>query len=342
MLVILATLDVIYNPSFRKICVSLTGKDKVLRGNSLLSGVSGFTNILGSLLSAVIISSWGAGCIFLINSILHALSAAIIIFLKTSLTYGHSIQNKLPPSYKHNKHNKRHKYHYKKNNKLFDCMSIKEIINKIAFGNILESLGSYGYINVIKEIFIVNVIISFCIISINMSFYPFAFDVLKVTEKGWGLIMSIFYTANILAMIISIIFTKKFQKINILLVYVFLLIVSVIWFTYSILDNLVIILLLQLVEGISLSLCGILLLSKLQISSKTQYLSRITGLSDFINNIGKLAGTAYAYVLIKCFSVKYVFAFNSIIILLYVLFRTAVFGWSHFYSAKNNIYKQSS
>ncbi|HHW31469.1 MAG TPA: MFS transporter [Clostridiaceae bacterium] len=323
LLVILATLDVIYNPSFRKICVNLAGKDKVLRGNSLLSGVSGLTNILGSLLSVIIISTCGSDCIFLINSILHALSAAIIILLNTGPAYGYRTHYKL----------------IQRDNKLFHSMNKKGIMQKIAFGNILESLGNCSNINVIKEIFLINVIISFCIISINMAFYPFAFDVLKVTEKGWSLIMSIFYTANILAMIISITFTKKIKKIYMLFVYVFLFIVSVIWFTYSILDNIVIILLLQLVEGISLSLCGILLLSKLQISIEPQYLSRITGLSDYINNMGKLAGTVYAYIIIKYYSVKHVFVFSSFIILSYVLFKTAISGWSHFYPVKNNIYK---
>jgi DHA3 family macrolide efflux protein-like MFS transporter len=304
--IILSSLDVINNPAYRKVSVSLVGKNKVLKGNSLLSGMNGITNILGSSIAAITISSYGYNAVFLLNSILHALSAVIIVFLKVEKSIESSNR------------------------------TVKTI-----FSNKKGFCVRYNDMDKVMEVLVTSAIISFGAISINMSFYPFAFDVLRVTERGWGLIMSIFYTANILAMIISIIFGEKLKNPNIRFAYIFLFIVSVIWFSYSILNNLVVILLLQLIEGISLSLCGILLISKLQLTFRTEYLSTITGVSDFMNNIGKLVGTGYAYLFIRFFSVRYVFAINSIILLIYVMYRFLTTPQSHFSSIKNSIYKRT-
>ena len=40
-------------------------------------------------------------------------------------------------------------------------------------------------------------------ISVNLAFYPFAFDMLRVTAKGWGMMITAYYGASLLAMFIA-------------------------------------------------------------------------------------------------------------------------------------------
>ena len=45
--------------------------------------------------------------------------------------------------------------------------------------------------------------LGFCTLSVNLAFYPFAFDMLNVTPKGWGLLITVYYGADLFAMFIA-------------------------------------------------------------------------------------------------------------------------------------------
>lgn len=303
LLMVLSSLDSVYNPPLRKVMVNILGEKEVLPGNSILNGVSGITSILGSALAGILIGFWGIQSIFLINSYSHAISAALLIFIKLKKSTLKADYNKKGP-----------------------YISVYKDI-KSGF-NYLKNMGQ------VREIIFASMIVCFGTISTNMAFYPFAFDVLKVTGKGWGFMMSIFYGANLCAMIISLWLNRRIKRPGMLLVYVTVLIVSAIWFFYGMIENLLVVLLMQLIEGTSLSLYSIFLISELQLITRENFMARITGINDFINGIGKTFGIVYAYAVINMFSTRQVFIMNSLILSVYtlykLLFHQSIFNKSKF------------
>jgi MFS family permease len=286
MLIILASLDVLGSPSSKKLTVNILGKNGVVRGNSYLSGVAGITNILGSLLSGVFTALWGIQVLFLINSALHGISALLLLFINTG---------KQVPERRTLK-------------KGFSGLSGLKI-----------SFGVSNSPNVLRSVIAAFTVMSFTGIPNIIAFYPYSFDILKVTEKGWGLIMAFFYTTNIIAMLLAVSLRKKLSRLSMTPIYLLMIAASAVWFAYSTLETFLPVLLLQLAEGTALSMCSIFLISKLQIVTKSDYMARVAGMNDFINNLGRIAGTGYAYLIIYLSSVKFLFTINSLMLFSYAL-----------------------
>lgn len=91
------------------------------------------------------------------------------------------------------KHKVKYKPGYNNNNNNNFRYRIKMTSIKEAWNYIKETVPA-------KKTIIANIVVGFGVISINMAFYPFAFDNLGVDEKGWGFMMSIFYGSNLIAM----------------------------------------------------------------------------------------------------------------------------------------------
>jgi len=64
----------------------------------------------------------------------------------------------------------------------------------------------------IRNITLVNMATNLLIASINVAFYAFAFDVLKVSNSVWGIMMSLFYGANLASMSVSIYFNRQIRN----------------------------------------------------------------------------------------------------------------------------------
>ncbi len=291
LMLILAILEILYNPSKKKIIVNLIDSKEIMVGNSILSGITGFMFIIGPVIAGIIIEYIGVMAIFKVNSILYFLSGISLIFIKA-----HSHRQKEPKG-------------------------------KVGFKwNIyLDMKKGFKYLNskpLIKEIILVNTITSLAMASINIAFYSFAFDILRVTSKIWGIMMSVFYGTSLFAMLISINFNKMIQKMDYLFIYISIMIISTTWFLYSILENVIIIMILQFIEGTFISLLTIVLNTKIQIITHRDFTARIMAINDIFNNIGKLVAAIFTYTILSIQSVKVVFMLNFIILFLYGIYKS--------------------
>jgi MFS transporter, DHA3 family, macrolide efflux protein len=288
LLLALASLDAFSSPPLRKILVRILGGKELLQGNSILNGALGLFCILGSALAGIIIGFWGLAGVFLINSYCHAASALIISLIRAG-----------------------------KNTSKSEKMVIKPL--RPLFANLSPVFDYFKSSRRIRGMVLANTIVGFCAISINIAFYPFIFDTLNLTEKEWGFLISIFYGANLIAMMIAVRLNRRFKNSGLIIVYIPLIFVALIWSLYSVVRSFPLILLLQLIEGISISLYNIFWVSKMQLSLKESVIGRVFGINDFINSLGKVAGICFAFTIIKATSLKQVFLLNSLLLFLYAL-----------------------
>jgi DHA3 family macrolide efflux protein-like MFS transporter len=336
LIILISSLDAFYNPPLRKALIALSGKKDVLKGNSLLSGTLAVTSILGSSAAGIIISTWGIESAFLANCYFHSIAVIFLLLLKissnrlmcdninifeTKYEFRHrtNYNHRYKSNYSHRyspEYSPRYKSKYDINSN--SGYSIKTVGIREAWYYIKETIPS-------KKAIIANIVVGFGVVSVNMAFYPFAFDNLRVGEKGWGFMMSIFYGSNLIAMGIALWLNKKLRSmqkkkyIYDLTIYISLILVSCVWFIYSFMRYLPLILLMQLLEGTLIHLCGILLISKLQSFSKEVLLGRITGLNDFLCSLSKVIGISFTYFIIQKFDPGTVFSFNSICLMTFAL-----------------------
>lgn len=286
-MLILASFEVLYNPSRKKMLLNLLGYRDIMIGNSLMLGMSGLVFIIGPVAAGLIIEVFKIKTIFLTTSILYCL-ATIILF---------SIENK---SYKINKK-----------------MGLKPSLYK-DFGDGYEYYKSQSSI---RKLIFFSTLINLLIASVNTAFYPFAFDYLKVTSKEWGIMMSVFYGTNLLAMIISICLSKMINKMDTLFSYFTIIIVSAVWFFYSLANKLIIVIMLQFIEGLFVSLLSIALSTNLQLKTRRDYTARIIGINDIFNNIGKLISIIFTYFILRFKSPQVIFLLNFAIIFYYGIYK---------------------
>ncbi len=287
LMIIFSILEVLYHPSYKKMMTNILTHKEIAIGNSIITGISGAISICGSIIASAIITVCGMRIIFLISSASFFISAIIILMIQLNT---HAIQNKKISF------NKRYKFSlWKINNQQKEYRIIKEMI----FTGTVISLG---------------------MASVNITFYPFAFDVLQVTSKTWGMMMSIFYGANFIAMFVAVWFNNK-NRLGIFFIYLSALIVSMIWFCYGIIDSLPKICMLQLIEGVALSLSSILLDTQLQITARKDFIARIMAMNDVFNNIGKIIGIGFTYIILYFFSARLVFMIHALILFIFILLK---------------------
>jgi hypothetical protein len=164
----------------------------------------------------------------------------------------------------------------------------------------------------IRKVILISTITSLLIASINAAFYSFAFDILKVNNSLWGIMMSLFYGTNLISMFVSISFNELIQKMDLLFVYAASIIVSGVWFCYSLAGSLPFVLLLQFTEGLLLTLITIFLSTKLQLITRREFIGRIVGINDILNNIGKLLSVGATYFILRFYSARFIFVLDCI------------------------------
>ena len=290
LLFVLSSLNVMYNPPSKKIIVNIMKNNEFVLANSILSGVSGASFLVGPILAGILIGIYGVNVAFIANSCSFIFSAFIIMTIKVR---------------------------YLKD-------TLQNTKKKFAQWIKIDIKAGFKYlqkVRPVKDLVIIGSIISFGTAAMNFAFYAFAFDVLKVGSKGWGLMLTIFYGTNLISMFISLYFNKKFKKKTLLCICLSLLIVSVVWLYYGWVRNITAVLFLQLIEGSALSLCGILITTGLQSGIKKSFVSRIMGINDIFNNAGKLAGLFCAFITLQVLSPRSVFIFNSILLMFFVAYK---------------------
>ncbi len=291
LILIRTSIEVIAVPARKKFLANILNANELVIGNSLLSGLSGLIFIISPILAAYIISLWKYKIVFFIICLMYMVSALIIVFIR---------QEKIIRT------------------------KIYTFRNQSSFRNIhtdiWASLDYYKKNLAIKRLIKTSTIIFLCIASINVSFYPFSFDILKVTNEGWGIMMSIFYGSNLLAMFLALYINKSFKKIRMTLLNVMLFFLALIWYSYSLANTFNTVIIFQFIEGVLIGLFTIFFNTKLQVIVRKDFTARIIALNDFINNIGKLISIILTYLFVKYFnSLNLVFIINSFIILIFLL-----------------------
>lgn len=287
---VLSSLDAIYNPPRRKIITGMLGKDDLIAANSLLTGISGAAYIIGPLLAGFTSDAGGTNAAFLINTLAYFMSAVLILLIHTDGRQS-SRKKKL--------------------------RTFRDI-----FAFILDGINYCKHMKPAVELVITSAILSLCAISINIAFYPYAFDVIQITGKGWGVMMSIFYGTNLVATAAVLSLQKYINKSPRHFIYIPLVVVSAVWFFYGNTSSLLFVLILQFLEGSILAFCSVIILTQLQTMPARVFLARIIGISDIMNNTGKIIAIASTYIALHFYSPGIVFAANSVILFLFSIYKT--------------------
>lgn len=287
LIIVLSALETVYSPLRRRLILRVAGKDGVLNANSILTGLSGFAYLAGPLLAGFLTEGYGTAPALIIAGISFVTSSIFIVTIKTRRDTG-----------------------------LSGSKQRTSFIQELAKG--------FSYVKgnrPVIEIVVTLIITAFCSISMNMAFYPFAFDVLKLDSKGWSLLISVYYGTNLLAMFISFGVERWMKKFPWGTIYAGFAITALLWALYGFTVNFTLILFFQFVEGTVLAICGIVLTTLLQTTARKGYIARVAGISDITAGVGKLASMAFTYCIIALESYRSVFVINAAILFLFVIFK---------------------
>ena len=287
LIIVLSAIETVYSPLRRKLILHIAGKDGVLNANSILTGFSGAAFLAGPLLAGFLTEAYGTGPAFFIAGISFVFSSGLILSIKIRRE---NVMQKLR--------------------------------QKTGFYEELSKGFSYVRNNkAVIEIVFTGIIAAFCSISMNMAFYPYAFDVLKLESKGWSLLISVYYGTNLLAMFIPFMLSKNMKLHPWKTIYAGFAITALLWALYGFTMDFTLVLLLQFIEGTVLAVCGILLSTLMQTTSKKGFVARVSGISDITAGAGKIAGMACTYAVMMLESYRSVFILNAGILLLFVVFK---------------------
>ena len=289
LLLLLSVFDIFYGPSRRKYILTVTGRKGALKANSMLAGVSGAAYLLGPPAAGWLTDRYGPAPVIL--------TAVVCCFASCLMTILSGASS--------GRYYKRLKAETAKAEK-------PGILSEFRHG-----LGYCRNTPVVGELLDIGFIMGFCTICVNLAFYPYAFDTLRVTAKGWSLLITIFYGTNLIAVFIVKYIEKLMKGREIIFFYTGMMAVSFIWALYTLADNFANVIVLQFVEGSVMAVCGIILAARFQKVTERKYMARVSGLNDIFSSAGKLAGMAAAGVLTGCFSYSAVFVFNSAVLLLF-------------------------
>lgn len=292
---LLNSFDVLYNPSRNKLLAVLLPKGQLLTGNSVLSGGYGAVSIAVPVLAGVLVGRFGVGVVFLLNALGYLLSAL-------------SLSGIRPP---------------------FGNLRFSDTAEGPYEGSIHQISQGLRYcfsVSKLKKAVFTSAFIDFCTISINIAFYAFAFDTLRVSSASWGVMLSVIYGMSLVSMLLILLFKKQFGKRQLTIVYLLLTVVSAVWFCYGLAGKLPTVLICEVFEGLSLSLCGTLLLTYLLQNAKNEYTARVMGIRDLFSNLSKLAGVVYTYLFMRFFKPKMVFSVTSALMMLFAVSRLLLRG----------------
>jgi len=289
LLVLISVLDVFYNPSRKKYVLSITGREGALKANSLLTGAAGAAYLAGPILAGFLTDTQGPALSIVISSLCCLMSG--FMTLASVISSGRNRTS------------------------LRSAYACKSTLSGLAEG-LRYCLDTPG----LWELLAAGIILGFCTISVNLAFYPYAFDIIKVTAKGWSLMITVYYGANLMAMFLTGYIDSRSGRNNVRssrMIYACLCVVSLIWLIYTVIRNYAFILLLQFVEGTLISVAGIILAARYQIITGREYMARVTGLNDVLASAGKLVGMGCTAFIAGMFTFGGVFAFCSILLLVF-------------------------
>ena len=276
LLFILFSVNTFYGPPGRKLAASILPSEKLVKGNSCLSGISGLSSILGPLIGGALINVHGLDAAFYISSLFSIISSFLLLFIR------------MPSPTQ-------------------DLSKRKTSMNGGFYRETAEGLGYFANNHAIKQIVFAGLFISIGSAATNVAFYPFVFNVLRLSADEWNLILSCFYGTSIAAMPITLMADRKIRKAGIKFIYLLFIMISCAWLIYGLSMNFYTILFALVIEGTAMSIIGVLLGSNLQFFTSKPFIARIIGINDFLSNVGKLFGISFAYIAIHLCTPEIVF-----------------------------------
>ncbi|NLJ40093.1 MAG: MFS transporter [Clostridiales bacterium] len=306
-LIVFAGVQAIQDPVFRKVIKVLLDDGEIVTGNSFSIGVSGFSNLAGPILGGICISRWGINKVFMIGAFFYGLSS-LIVFSISGLSRHMGVGA---------------------------IASFKQLggrggprDNKSKPGGFLSEVGAgikyFWKRKSIRGLAFAGFVFAFGAASVSFAFYSFAFDTLGVSATGWGFILSIFYSTRMLAMFISIIMGKTKagrRKVGSFLTLP-LITTCLAWLLYGFTAELPFVVFLLILEGTSHFLFEIFLWSGIQISSEETIVARVVGINNILANTARILGMIFTYFIARVYGTQIVFILNSIIMFLYIIYRS--------------------
>lgn len=290
LLLTLSSLDALYYPSRNKMLTGTLESKELMVGNSVLSGGYGLVYLIGPTLAGIIVGMLDVDVAFYINGLSFILSAFLISNIQIRS--------------------------HKRNTYTGGPRKQRSLVRDMR-----EGIEYCRNVPALRNILLTAAVISLGTISVNVAFYPFAFDTLGVSSKGWGIMLSVLYGTSLLAMLISMVVSKKGLRHPLFAVTLLLLAVSLIWLCYGTIDSLMEVLLLQIMEGTLLALCNIFMNTQIQLSVNKGFLARVMGINDIVCNSGKLLGAGCTYMVLRFFSARHVFVMSGFILFTFCIFR---------------------
>jgi MFS family permease len=288
LIVLISISDVFYNPSRQKYVLEVIGKRGVFRANSLLTGASGAAYLAGPMLSGFLTDKYGPAPSILLSSVCCLISAA--------LTFSSAMVWKMK-----------------------NRSSGKPLSRESALSSLSNGIRYCRNIPAIRGLLSAGFVLGFCTISVNLAFYPFAFDALRVDAKRWSMMITTYYGANLLAMVFAGQMDGSPGRRSGRTLYRCLAAVSLIWLLYAATRKFAVVLLLQFAEGTALAACGIILAARLQTAADKEYMARAAALNDMMAGAGKLAGMGVTSLIIGKRSFTDVFIFCGILLLMFAI-----------------------
>lgn len=279
-MLVVSAFDVLYLPSKNKLLTLILPKERLLDGNSALIGGVGAASLLTPLLVGLLMDRYPVAFAFFLDSGLNFLSASLLSFVRARAP-----QDGARPDYGH-------------------LDGIRE-----GFRYCLKSRG-------LGSLILTLAVLDFGMTAVNIAFYSLAFDTLRVGSAYWGMLLSLLYGMNLFAMLLLSRARGFFKKHAGAAASLGMAVISLTWLCYGTLPVRRVLPLCTAAEGLSLSLCGTLLLTNLLQRARGDYVGRIMGIRDLTGNLSKLAGIGLTFVLTRSFDRDAVFLFSAAVLLL--------------------------
>ncbi len=297
-LILFAGIQIIQDPVYKKMIRDSLQKSYIVVGNSLSTGMSGFSNLVGPILAGIGIQMRGTNTVLVVSSLAYMVSS-LLVLTGTSKNITNTDRD------------------FKE---LTVGRKSKSIFNK--FSRQMKEGMKYFWGNYpIREIGFATFIFFFGATSVSFAFYSFAFDVLGITVGGWGFILSVFYSTRLLAMFISILINGGKSKLSMGNIFLPLLFTCLSWLLYGLANEFAYVLPILIMEGTSHFLVEIFLWTGIHIESNKAVVARIVGINNIVSNMARIIGIVLAYIIIQIYSVQAVFIFNGIFIFIYAIYK---------------------
>lgn len=295
-LILFAGIQIIQDPVHKKIIRDTLEKGDIIIGNSLSTGVSGFSNLVGPILGGMGIKIWGIDRVLIGSSIAYIVSSLLVF----SIVDDRSKRRKLGK---------------------FWIMRNSKSVTKAFSSQMEDGIRYFKSTSSIKELGITSFIFYFGATSVSFAFYPLAFDIIGVTADGWGFILSVFYSTRLLAMFISIIANGREKSTSSYNLFFPLFFTCLSWFLYGLVYEFSYIIFALILEGTSHFLFEIFLWTRLQTISEKSLVARIVGINNILSNVARIVGIILAYIIIQFYSIQAVFIVNGILIFIFLFYK---------------------